>query len=76
MVRRRLTPGLAVALLACLACTRQQPVRQHVDLSDTAALRRAMEDARARDSMLDTIPGGAMVRGDSAAELRLLRRKM
>jgi hypothetical protein len=76
MVRRRLTPWLAVALLAGLSCTRQQPVREHADLSDTAALRRAMEDARARDSMLDTIPGGEMARGDSAAELRLLRKKM
>jgi hypothetical protein len=76
VVRRRLRLGLAGALLAGLACTRQQPVRDHVDLSDTAAVRRAMQDTRARDSMLDTIPGGEMVRGDSAAELRLLRKKM
>jgi hypothetical protein len=28
-----------------------------------------------RDSMMDTIPGGEMARGDSTASMELLRRK-
>jgi hypothetical protein len=36
---------------------------------------RAMHEPGARDSMLDTIPGGEMARGDSAAAQKLLRRK-
>jgi hypothetical protein len=35
-----------------------------------------MREPTASDSMLDTIPGGEMARGDSAASMRLLKRKM
>ena len=34
-----------------------------------------MQDPAARDAMLDTMPGGEMARGDSAAEMRLLDSK-
>jgi hypothetical protein len=37
---------------------------------------RAMYDATARDSMLATIPGGEMARGDSSAARKLLQKKM
>lgn len=45
-------------------------------MSDSMPVARAMHDAKARDSMLDTMPGGEMVRGDSAAAARLLKKKM
>ncbi|HSR40903.1 MAG TPA: hypothetical protein VLL48_01995 [Longimicrobiales bacterium] len=46
------------------------------EMPDTMQVMRAIEDPMARDSMLDTLPGGEMVRGDSAAEMRLLKDKM
>lgn len=47
-----------------------------VEMPDTMPLSRAMHDAGARDSMLDTIPGGEMARGDSSASMQLLKKKM
>lgn len=47
-----------------------------VEMPDSMPVMRAMEDAEVRDSMLDTMPGGEMARGDSAAEMRLLKEKM
>lgn len=49
---------------------------EEVEMPDTMPVVRAMHDAEARDSMLDTIPGGEMVRGDSAASMELLKDKM
>jgi hypothetical protein len=49
---------------------------EHVDLSDSTQVRRAMENRRAADSMLDSMPGGKMARGDSAATMQLLKKKM
>jgi len=48
---------------------------EKVDLRDTMPVVRAMADMKAADSMLDTMPGGKMARGDSAAAMRLLKRK-
>jgi hypothetical protein len=77
MVRWRLAIGvLAVAALSASDCGREGDMPETVEMPDTATIMRAMEDAGARDSMMDTIPGGEMVRGDSAAEMRLLKKKM
>ncbi|HKI94589.1 MAG TPA: hypothetical protein VJ992_04800 [Gemmatimonadales bacterium] len=67
---------LAVALLAVAACGRDRPMAESTDMNDSMPVARAMHDAKARDSMLDTMPGGEMVRGDSAAAERLLKKKM
>jgi hypothetical protein len=75
VVRRRLTLGFALAAVGCLACGRQRDMGERVEMADSMPVMRAMEDAGARDSMLDTMPGGEMVRGDSAAEMRLLEKK-
>jgi len=45
-------------------------------MKDSMPVVRAMHDTAARDSMLDTMPGGKMVRGDSAASMKLLKKKM
>ena len=47
-----------------------------VEMPDSMPIVRAMHRAPALDSMLDTMPGGEMVRGDSAAAMRLLQDKI
>lgn len=68
------TAGLVAAALT--ACASESEMADTVEMPDTLQMRRAIGDPAARDSMLDTLPGGEMVRGDSAAEMRLLRDKM
>ncbi len=69
--------GLAlVGALLAAACGREQDMPDRMELPDTMPVARAMRDAVARDSMLDTLPGGEMARGDSAASMQLLKRKM
>lgn len=80
MIRRR--PVLAITLTVLGAatavggCRKDQEMADKVEMPDTMQVMRAIEDPMARDSMLDTLPGGEMVRGDSAAEMRLLKDKM
>ena len=71
MIRSAVT---ALALLTA-ACNRERPAADRMEMTDTMLLERALRDAAARDSMLDTMPGGEMVRGDSAATMELLQRK-
>jgi hypothetical protein len=47
-----------------------------MEVQDSMPVIRALQSEGARDSMLDTMPGGEMVRGDSAAATRLLKEKM
>lgn len=67
---------LGVAALTASDCGREGDMPEKVEMPDTMTVMRAMEDAEARDSMMDTIPGGEMARGDSVAEMRLLKKKM
>jgi len=75
MVRRRLGLVLVGAGLLALACGRERDMPERLEMPDTMPIMRAMQDAGARDSMMDTLPGGEMARGDSAASMELLRRK-
>ncbi|MGH7723847.1 MAG: hypothetical protein ACREOU_00285 [Candidatus Eiseniibacteriota bacterium] len=68
--------AVAVALLTVMGCTRERDMNEQVEMPDSMSAMRAMHESTARDSMLDTIPGGEMARGDSAASMRLLKRKM
>ena len=78
MVRRRVTPLHLVIALAVLvlACTEEKDMPETVEMSDSMPILRALESADARDSMLDTIPGGEMARGDTTASQRLLLDKV
>lgn len=77
MVRRRLTPAIAAVALATLGgCGQEGEMSDRVEMPDSMTVMRAIEDAEARDSMLDTLPGGEMARGDSLAEMKLLKKKM
>jgi len=62
--------------LAFAACSTEQDMPETVDMQDSMPLVRAIDDMSAADSMLDTLPGGEMARGDSAAARRLLLDKV
>jgi hypothetical protein len=49
---------------------------ERTEMPDSRPVVRAMHQPAARDSMLDTLPGGEMARGDSAAAMKLLKKKM
>jgi hypothetical protein len=68
--------AVALVMAALVACGAESEMADTVEMPDTLEVRRALGDPMARDSMLDTLPGGEMVRGDSAAEMHLLRDKM
>ena len=68
--------GAAIAVSVVMACGREADISDHVEMPDTMPILRAMQNAAARDSMLDSMPGGEMARGDSVAEMRLLKGKM
>jgi hypothetical protein len=65
----------ALVVLGLAGCRRQREMAEHVEMADSMPVVRAMHDDVAMDSMLDTIPGGEMARGDTAAAMRLLREK-
>jgi hypothetical protein len=67
---------LALILAAATACGRERDMPERVEMPDSAAVMRALTSKPAMDSLLDTIPGGEMARGDSAAAARLLKKKM
>ena len=67
---------LVLAIVAVLACGRTRDMPEKVDMHDSTSVIRAMKDMKAADSMLDTVPGGKMARGDSAASMKLLKKKM
>jgi hypothetical protein len=74
--------GLTIAALAAVllgtsaTCVRDREMPETVEMPDSMPIMRALERAPARDSMLDTMPGGEMARGDSTAATRLLRDKI
>jgi hypothetical protein len=75
--RKRIRMGLFGASIAVLlGCGRTRDMPERVEMNDSTQVRRAMQNARAADSMMDTMPGGKMARGDSAATMQLLKKKM
>lgn len=81
IAKRARSSAVAVLVVACTvmvaaACDPEREMPERAEMPDTMEVKRALEHPRARDSMLDTLPGGEMARGDSAAAERLLRDKM
>ena len=72
----RATLLLALILTLAAACGREREMPERVEMPDSAAVMRTLGSEAAMDSMLDTIPGGEMARGDSAAAARLLKKNM
>ena len=58
------------------ACSTARDMSEKVDMPDSMPVMRAMQNMKTADSMLDTMPGGEMARGDSAAAMRLLKKKL
>lgn len=75
MVRWRVIQALALAALVS-ACGSEKDMPDTMDMADTMTAARAMQSTASLDSMLDTLPGGEMARGDSAASMDLLHQKM
>ena len=71
MVRRHLV--LAAAVIGIAGCRENRPMADRVEMPvmDSAVA----ADPMKADSMLDTMPGGEMVRGNDSAAVRLLRKK-
>jgi hypothetical protein len=63
-------------LIAIPGCGRTRDMPEKVDMRDGMPVMKAMKDMNVADSMLDTMPGGEMARGDSVASMKLLKKKM
>jgi len=63
---------VALALLAA-ACGKNRPM---VDKADMPPMDSTAMTPAHMDSMLDTMPGGEMVRGNDSATMRLLKKKV
>lgn len=74
----RRTAALVVVGIAgvVVSCAPERDMAERAEMPDTMEVKRALEKPRARDSMLDTLPGGEMARGDSTAAEQFLRDKM
>ena len=66
---------LAVVVLLA-GCGKERDMPERAEMADSMPVMRALADPVAADSMLDSMPGGEMARGDSAAAMKLLKRKM
>ncbi len=78
VVFRAFTAAAGIVLTATfgLSCGKEREMPDSVEMTDTMEVMRAMQDKASRDPLLDTMPGGEMARGDSTAEMRLLKAKM
>jgi len=65
-----------VVLVLSAGCGHERDMPERASMPDSMPIVRAMRSPAVADSMLDTMPGGEMVRGDSAAAMKLLKTKM
>jgi len=68
--------ALVLAMGLFVACGKERDMPEKAELQHSMPVKRAMSDRKAADSMHDTKPGGEMARGDSAAAMKLLKKKM
>ena len=66
---------MLILVLLAGACGKTRDMPEKVEVRDTMPVMKAMQDMHAADSMLDTMPGGEMARGDSASAMKLLKMK-
>ena len=77
-MRKRSGTLLAAAVLWSAGCGSgtERDAAERMDMPDSMPVMRAMENDSMMDEMLDTMPGGEMARGDTAASMKLLKKKM
>ena len=68
--------GAGVPALLTAGCEEDREMAEQMEMPDPTQIMEVLGDEVMMDSMLDVMPGGEMVRGDSAAAERLLRRKL
>ncbi len=75
---RRVCLGLAAGFTAFLTagCEKNREMAEQMEMPESNHIMEALADEAMADSMLDVMPGGEMVRGDSAAAQRFLMRKL
>ena len=68
--------GTVIVLLslATLSCRENRPTADRTVMPPADST--MMHDKMKADSMLDTMPGGEMVRGNDSAAMRLIKKKM
>jgi hypothetical protein len=64
---------MLVAALAAAACQKNRPM---ADREEHPPADSALMNPMKADSMLDTMPGGEMARGNDSATKRLIKKKM
>ena len=69
MVRRNL---ILVAALVAAGCQKNRPM---ADREEHPPADSALMNPMKADSMLDTMPGGEMARGNDSAAMRMIRKK-
>ena len=77
IVSRRPASSCIVLLVAVtlLGCGREKDMPDKAEMRDSMPVMKAMTNAAKADSMLDTMPGGEMARGDSTASMQWLKKK-
>ncbi len=68
--------SIILTATSVLSCGKEREMPDSVEMTDTMEVMGAMQDKARRDALLDTMPGGELARGDSTAEMRLLKTKM
>ena len=68
--------GAGFPALLAAGCKKDREMAEQMEMPDRTQIMEALGDEIMMDSMLDVMPGGEMVRGDSAAAERLLMRKL
>ena len=68
--------GAWFTALLTVGCKKDREMADQMEMPDPTYIMEVMADEVMMDSMLDVMPGGEMVRGDSAAAEQLLRQKL
>lgn len=75
-LRALLWPATGVTALLASGCRKDREMAEQLEMPDTMVIMEALADEEMQDSLLDVMPGGEMVRGDSAAAEQLLMEKL
>lgn len=72
---RVLVVGSTLVGITLLGCDKEREMPDDLTMPDSMPVIHAMQEEGTRSALLDTMPGGEMARGDSVAEMKLLKKK-